>query len=196
MNYREIIAYVVIGGLLFFGIFKSCNNNTQKARIIKLTSLLDLCQHAPVKIETVHDCIMIPGKYHVILKPIHTIIHDTIIKDIAENWYDTVYRGGGWRFRYRFNVLGLLRDVEFSDFVIPKEQITITRTVLHDTCITRPLRKFMWGLYTDLTLRNFKEFPGIGLGVQGIVRERLTLGVGASSLEKGIYLNMRAGVLF
>jgi len=195
MNYREIIAYVLIGALTFFGITKSCSNGDKDKQIVSLTAQLKACMEVPPDTIIRHDSIVIPGTNQVVIKPVKVVVHDTLIKQIAESWYDTVYKGNGWRFRYKFNVLGLLKNLEFSDFVIPKESITITKTMKVDTCLT-PVRNFRIGAYMDFTTHSLKDSPGVGLGLQAIIKQKYTIGIGVLSDRNGLGENLRFGVLF
>ena len=166
-----------------------------------LESQAELIAHyksAPVKIDTVHDTIHLPGK--IIIKPIP--INDSVIQSINQSvnqstpisWYDSVFNHGGIRFRWQAS--GNLQFLSFSDFVWPKEIITITRHV--DTCIAKPIQKqplFRIGPYVGLSINSFTKFPGIEAGAQLIIKDQLTVSAGGLYLD-GIYGNVRVGWLF
>ena len=98
--------------------------------------------------------------------------------------------------RWMAQAHGSIDLIEFYDFVWPEKTVTITKKV--DTCIAREpayKAKFLhWGLYTEIQANNLKEFPGIGLGGQVVIKDRLTIGLGAVYADK-FYGNLRIGVL-
>jgi hypothetical protein len=87
-----------------------------------------------------------------------------------------------------------LNYIAFSDFVWPKEIITITRQV--DTCILKTVKPpvFRAGPYVGITLNSYRKFPGLEVGAQVVIKDQLTVSAGALYLN-GIYGNVRVGWL-
>lgn len=189
-----IIALAVIVAALIGGFWWYDHAKLKKVSLGWQT-LYTACQNAPADTVIVYDSIIIPGKTIIKPVPYKVIEHDTVIKLIKENWYSDVFKKDGVRFNYQAHTMGELLDLKFSDFVWPKEIVTITRHV--DTCATTapPPKLFRWGLYTEMQTDNFTTIPGIGLGGQVVISEQLTLGLGAA-YDKGFKGNLRFGILF
>jgi len=160
--------------------------------------LIAAYKNAPTKIDTVHDTIHLPGKIIIKPIPIKDSITDSLNHPITQSlpvcWYDSVFSQRGIRFRW--TAKGQLNYITFSDFVWPKEIITITRQV--DTCIAKPFPKqpvFRFGPYVGLSLNSFTRFPGLELGAQVVIKDQLTVSAGGLYLD-GIYGNVRVGWLF
>lgn len=196
MNIREIIAYIVIGILLFGAGFLGYKVVSGNRQLSAVTAQLSAVRNAPVKIDTVHDSIVLPGGVVIKPIPVRVVVHDTIIKQIRENWYDSTYATGGIRFRYRARIMGELRELTFNDFVFPKEIITIRKPF--DTCIEKPVPRqpfLRWGPYVGMTLNSFNKFPGMEIGAQVVIKDQVTISAGGLALD-GIYGNIRVGWLF
>ena len=159
--------------------------------------LIAAYKNAPTKIDTVHDTIHLPGKIIIKPIPIKDSITDSLNHSITQSlnvsWYDSVFNQRGIRFRW--TAKGQLNYITFSDFVWPKDIITITRRI--DTCIAKPIPKqptFRIGPYVGLSLNSFTKFPGLELGTQVVVNDQLTISAGGLYLD-GIYGTVRVGWL-
>lgn len=167
------------------------------------------CVHAPVKVDTVHDSIIIHDTH--IFKPTpkpyvpkpqpNTPIPPTAVQDsqagVCTEWYDQSYSFKGGRLRWTALVKNcIIEEMSFPEIVAPKEIIYITKTV--DTCLYSDIKKqpfLRFGPYVGLTANSFDKFPGLGVGGQLIMNDQFTLGVGYEYLD-GSYLNVRLGWLF
>ena len=200
MNWREILWLILIGILLAISLFlgvQSCNRN----KVIQSVTLeRDALKDAPKTADTVHDSIYVYDTVWIKLKGKIVTLHDTTVK-WCQAFFDSTYKftnvTGSGRIHYQIDVKDCRAGIRFLDIISPKEIVTITRHI--DTCIARPTEykaKFLhWGLYTDLSVNNFKEFPGIGLGGQVIINDQVTIGAGAMYLDR-FYGNIRIGILF
>jgi hypothetical protein len=132
----NIILYVVVGCLLSVCIIQGCKKIEYRQMAQQNYDKYRNCMDAPVHIDTVNDTIYVAGE--TIIKPIPVIqkVYDTVYVTKKETWYDSTYRGNGWRFRWRAYALGELSDITFSDFVVPKQ--IITKTTIVDTCFDKP----------------------------------------------------------
>jgi hypothetical protein len=184
-------AIVLAGGITFYvwvhGAFK------ERAQYMKL---YQDCMQAPMTIDTIHDSIVMPGEIRYKPVPVMVDIHDTIFVQERTTAYDQKFTNGKVRFRWKAKVIGEIDTIGFSEFTWPKEIITRTKTV--DTCILKPpaykAKLFHWGLYTEILANNFKDFPGVGIGAQMTINDRLTIAAGGMFLDKP-YANLRVGVL-
>ena len=190
-----ILALLLIGAVVLERVL----HDAAKNKILRSqAALIQTFKNAPARIDTVHDTIHLPGK--VIIKPIPIkdsitqSLNNSITHSFPVSWYDSIFTHSGIRFRWQAK--GDLQFISFSDFVWPKEIITITRQV--DTCITKPFPKqptFRIGPYVGLSLNSFTKFPGIEAGAQLIIKDQLTVSAGGFYLD-GIYGNVRLGWLF
>jgi len=197
LSFREIILLILIGILLSaigFLTYKTLSGNKQVKTLSEENYYL---KHLKADTLIIHDSITMPGMTLIKPIPVKVVVHDSIFVPLKESFYDSIFRGQGWRFRYRIKALGEVSELSFSDFVVPKEVQVITRQV--DTCFSKPpaYKPKFWhyGLYTELQAANFSEFPGIGLGAQVIILDRVTVGLGGV-YDKGLKGNLRIGVLF
>jgi len=194
---KQIATYVVIGILIALACFLGYKVISANSRINVLSDQVTAYKSAKADTVILYDTIHIPAEIRIKPIPVKTIIHDTIIKEISENWYDSTFNQKGIRFHWSAHILGNLNDLSFSDFVFPKEIDRITLRT--DTCFSKsPAYKaklLHWGLYAEMVGRNFKDFPGIGIGGQIIVQDQLTVGIGGVYLN-GTYVNVRIGLLF
>ena len=159
--------------------------------------LIATYKNAPTKIDTVHDTIHLPVKIIIKPIPIKNSITDSLNHPITQSlnvqWYDSVFNQSGISFRW--TAKGQLNYITFSDFVWPKEIITITRQI--DTCIAKPFPKqpfFRIGPYVGLSLNSFTKFPGIEAGAKLVIKDQITISAGILYLD-GIYGNVRLGWL-
>ena len=186
-----ILALLVIGCIVIERIAHDSNRN----KVIDSQALLIAAyKNAPTKIDTVHDTIHHPGVTIIKPVPFKVVIHDSILIPYRESLYDSVFIQGSIRFRWQAK--GDLQFLSFSDFIWPKEIITITSQV--DTCIAKPFPKqpmFRIGPYVGLSLNSFSKFPGIEAGVQVVIKDQLILSAGVLYLN-GIYGNVRVGWMF
>jgi hypothetical protein len=185
-----VIVAALIGGFWYY------DHAKLKKQSAEWKTLYRTCQNAPADTVVIHDSIMIPGVTIIKPIPVSVIIRDTIIRQIAQNWYDSVYKGDGWRFRYKAKVTGSLDYIEFIDLVAPVTTTYITRHI--DTCLVKPLPKqplLRIGPYAGVTLNSFSRFPGFELGGQMVIKDQATLSVGGQYLD-GFYANVRLGILF
>ena len=186
-----ILALLLIGAVVLERVLHDASRN----KILRdQATIISSYKNAPVRIDTIHDTIHLPG--HFIIKPIpfKKVIHDTILVPYCECWYDSVFSQTGIRFRWQAR--GNLQSITFSNFMWPKDIITITRQI--DTCITKPIPKqpvFRIGPYIGMSLNTFRTFPGLEAGAQLIIKDQLTLSVGAQYLN-GFYGSVRFGWLF
>ena len=186
-----ILAMLLIGAVVLERVLHDASKN----KILRSqASLIQAFKYAPVRIDTVHDTIHLPGQVVIKPVPVKVVIHDSILIPYRECWYDSVFNQSGISFRW--SAKGQLNYITFSDFVWPKEIITITRQV--DTCIAKPVQKqptFRYGAYVGLSLNSFTRFPGVELGGQVVIKDQLTVSSGGLYLD-GIYANVRVGWLF
>jgi len=189
-----ILALLLIGTIVIERIVHDAKRNKL---LESQASLIVRYKTAPARIDTVHDTIHLPGK--IFIKPIP--IKDSVIQSnnqsvnqsIPISWYDSVFNQRGIRFRW--SAKGQLNYITFSDFVWPKEIITITRQI--DTCIAKPFPKqpfFRIGPYVGLSLNSFTKFPGIEAGAKLVIKDQITVSAGILYLD-GIYGNVRLGWL-
>ncbi len=186
-----ILAIFLIGVIV---IERITHDNKRNKVIESQATLIAAYKNAPTKIDTVHDTIHHPGITIIKPVPVKVLIHDTVMAQQKVNLYDSVFIQGDIRFRWQAK--GDLQFITFSDFVWPREIITITRQV--DTCITKPFPKqptFRIGPYVGLSLNSFTKFPGIEAGAQVIIKDQLTISAGGLYLD-AIYGNLRLGWLF
>jgi hypothetical protein len=185
-----ILAMLLIGAVVLERVLHDASKN----KILRSqASLIQAFKYAPVRIDTVHDTIHLPGQVVIKPVPVKVVIHDSILIPYRECWYDSVFNQSGISFRW--SAKGQLNYITFSDFVWPKEIITITRQV--DTCIAKPFPKppvFRIGPYVGLSLNSLTKFPGIEAGAQLIIKDQLTVSAGGLYLN-GIYANLRVGWL-
>ena len=186
-----ILAFLLIGGVVLERVLHDSSRN----KILRdQAALISSFKNAPVKIDTIHDTIRLPGKFIVRPIPVKIVIHDTILVPYRECWYDSVFSQTGIRFRWQAK--GDLQFISFSDFAWPREIITITRQV--DTCITKTIPKqpiFRIGPYVGMSLNSFRTFPGLEAGAQLVIKDQLTLSAGGQYLN-GFYGSVRFGWLF
>jgi len=190
----SILILVLIGAIVLERVL---HDNAKNKILQGQAALILSLKNAPTKIDTVHDTIHLPGK--IIIKPIP--INDSVIQSsnqsvnqsIPISWYDSVFSHSGIRFRWQAK--GDLQFISFSDFVWPKEIITITRQV--DTCLTKPLPiqpVLRIGPYVGLSLNSFTKFPGLEAGAQLVIKDQLIISAGGLYLDE-IYGNVRLGWL-
>ena len=192
-----IFACIVIGLLTALCAFQGCQKLVFKKQASDYQLRLNACLNAPKTADTVHDTIWSYDTTWIKLKGKTEFIHDTTVK-YCQAYYDSTYKfQGQGRIHYVLSVKDCNASIQFKDIVGPKEIITITQHV--DTCITKPpeyrAKFFHWGLYTDLTVNSFKQFPGIGLGGQIVIKDQVTIGIGGIYMDR-FYGNLRIGVLF
>ena len=198
MKAREILFLVVIGILVAVVGFLTYKTVSGKSERDLLRGEINQYRNAPADTIIKLDTIYIQGGTIIKPMPVRVEIHDTVMVPYRVSWYDTTYRDGIIKFRWRSKVIGEIEQITFSDFIYPKEIVTITTHL--DTCFSKPPEyraKFLhYGLYTEVVLNDFTKFPGFGLGVQTIWKDRLTISAGAVYHQSGIYGNLRIGVLF
>ena len=186
-----ILALLLIGAVVLERVLHDASRN----KILRdQATIISSYKNAPVRIDTIHDTIHLPGQFIIKPIPVKTVIHDTILVPYCECWYDSVFSQTGIRFRWQAR--GNLQSITFSNFMWPKDIITITRQI--DTCITKPIPKqpvFRIGPYIGMSLNTFRTFPGLEAGAQLIIKDQLTLSVGAQDLN-GFYGSVRFGWLF
>ncbi len=194
-----ILALLLIGTIVIERVVHDAKRN----KILEShAELIARFKAAPIKIDTVHDTIHLPGQVFIKPVPVKFTMNDSIKNSLNHSvtqslnicWYDSVFNQHGIRFRW--TAKGQLNYITFSDFVWPKEIITITRQV--DTCIAEPVLKqptFRWGAYVGLSLNSLTRFPGLELGAQVVFKDQLTVSAGGLYLD-GIYGNVRVGWLF
>jgi hypothetical protein len=196
MTLWKVLSGLFLGVALVFLLIWQIDGCKDHKQIASVTLERDACRNAPSKSDTVHDTIYIQGGTMIKPVPYKVYIHDTVLVAMKESWYDSTYKGEGWRFRYRLKTIGELDHIIFSDFVAPKEIITITRKV--DTCIAKPLPHnplLRAGPYVGISLNNFKNFPGLEVGGQLTIKDQFTISAGYLYLDNS-YLNIRLGWLF
>jgi hypothetical protein len=194
---RPLIWISIILGFLLIGavVLERVLHDTSRNKIIRdQASLISSYKNAPVKIDTIHDTIRLSGQYIIKPIPVKTVIHDTILIPYRECWYDSVFSQTGIRFHWQAK--GDLQFISFSDFIWPRDIITITRQI--DTCITKPIPKqpiFRIGPYVGMSLNSFSKFPCFEDGAQLVIKDQLTFSAGGIYLN-GFYGNLRFGWLF
>lgn len=193
-NWIIVILAVVVAALIAG--FWWWDHSKLKKQSANWQAQYEAVKNAPADTVIRYDSIYVQGGTLIKPVPYKVIEYDTVIMRISQSWYDSVYKGDGWRFRYRAKVTGSLDYIEFSDLVAPVTVKYITRHI--DTCILKPTAYkpmlLHWGVYGELVTDNFTEFPGIGLGGQIILNDRLTIGLGGLYLD-GFKGSLRVGVL-
>jgi len=195
-DWKHVLLAIALGIAVVGWILWGVQGCTKNKVIQSLNDEIKACQNAPVKSDTVHDTTYIKGETKIKPVPVKVVVHDTIIKQINEVWYDSVFNKNGLRFRWKSRIWGSMDYISFSDFVIPKETITITKTVLKDTCLPvlkQPL--FRWGPYVGMPLNSFSKLSGVEIGAQVVVKDQLTVSAGML-LMNGVYGNITVGWLF
>ncbi len=194
-----ILALVLIAVL----VIERVVHDTRRNQILnRQTLLLAHYQSAPVSIDTVHDTIYLPGKVIITPVPLEVpvvdsvivVIHDTLPVCEKIHRYDSLFLNGPIRFRWQ--ALGSLHQIAFSDFTWPRDIVTITRHI--DTCIIKPLPQqpaFRFGPYVGLSINSLTRFPAIESGAQLIFKDQITIAAGLLYLD-GICGNLRLGWLF
>ena len=194
---RPLVWVFIILALLLIGavVLERVLHDNAKNKILRRQAALILSfKNAPIKIDTIRDTIHLPGQVVIKPFPVKVVTHDSILVPYRECWYDSLFNQGGIRFRWTAN--GQLNYLTFSDFVWPKEIITITRQI--DTCIAKPFPKqpvFRIGPYVGLSINSFTKFPVIEVGAQVVIKDQLTISAGGLYLNE-IYGNVRLGWLF
>jgi len=185
-----ILALLLIGGVVLERVL---HDSSRKKILRDHATLIKAFKNAPLRIDTIHDTIRLPGQFIIKPIPVKTVIHDTILVPYRECWYDSVFSQAGIRFHWQAK--GDLQFISFSDFAWPRDIITITRQV--DTCITKSISKqpiFRIGPYVGMSLNSLNKFPGLEAGFQLIIKDQLTVSVGGLYLN-GFYGNLRLGWL-
>ena len=179
----KIINYgllIVIGGLLFLCGDQGCRKEQYKRQAAEFQARYDSCLNAPIQIDTIHDTIHLPGGITIKPIPIKVIIYDTVWVNLRESWYDSTYIGNGWRFRWSAYTLGSLEEISFSDFVIPKEIITYTKTV--DTCMAKlpEIRSLshLWAYFRPQVIISPTKVSSATVGLIYTQKNKWGLGVG------------------
>lgn len=187
-------AFLVFLCLWFIG---GCNHKKEIARKDKIISD---CLNAPVvrHDSIIHDTI----KSIKWLKPkiVTVFIKDSTPAKFCEKYYSDTYKYVKGllvgKIDYEIHSKDCEDQVRFTNVILPIDYRTETKTVtLHDTVTFYKAKTFHWGLYTDVTLNNFQTFSGFGLGGQLIFRDQVTIGLGATYIDK-LYANVRIGILF
>ncbi len=197
MTLRETMWLLLIGILVSIGAYLTYRLVSSENKAKALSAEIYSLRHAPVEIDTVIDTIRIPGEVKIKPIAVREEIHDTVWIHEKISWYDSTFSNQGIRFRWRAKAIGELTELAFTDFVCPRETITITKQI--DTCFQKPpeyrAKLLHWGLYTEAVARNITEFPGVGAGAQIVIRDQVTIGAGAM-YQKEWYGNLRIGILF
>ena len=194
---RPLIWISIILVLLLIGaiVLERVLHDTSRNKIIRdQAALISAFKNAPIKIDTIHDTIHRPAEFIIKPLPVKIVIHDTLLVPYRVCWYDSIFSQNGIHFRWQ--AIGDLQFISFSDFTWPKDIITITRQI--DTCITKPIPKqplFRIGPYVGMSLNSFSKFPGLEAGTQLIIKDQLTISAGGLYLN-GFYGNLRLGWLF
>jgi hypothetical protein len=189
-----IIALAVIVAALIAG-FWWYDHNKLKKQSVEWQTLYRTCQNAPADTIKMKDSIVYRDTTIFKPYPVKVEIHDSVFRQERISWYDSVYKKDGWRIHYKLRTQGSLDYIEFSDLVAPKEIITITRKI--DTCINQVITQpvFRIGPYVGLALNSFNKFPGLGAGIQLVIKDQLSVSVGGLYLDN-IYVTVRFGILF
>lgn len=122
---------------------------------------------------------------------IRAYYNDTIKHQFVEN-KDTL------SYSVNFEAMGYLKWIRILNisldhhYMIVNKNHTITK--YDTTFLPEKAPLFRIGIYGDMTLDNFKTFPGLGMGIQAIIKDRVTLGIGGLILDK-VYGNIRIGWL-
>lgn len=181
-----VCLFLLITCIIFYLKVDKCN----KQRITAIAER-DACWRSPVKIDTIHDTIHLPGGIVIRPIPIKVIIHDTVFVKLVESWYDSTYIGLGWRFRWRAYTLGTIEDISFSDFVIPKEIITYTKTV--DTCLMKNpeirSKSHLWAYFKPGVVVSPFKVVNATVGLQYTRKDKWGVGVsGGYDWDKGSFV--------
>ena len=181
---NKIINYlllVVIGGLGLVCLNQSCKREKYKTLAEDYRIKYDNCIHAPIQIDTIHDTIRLPGGIVIKPIPVKVIVYDTIYVNLKESWYDSTYAGNGWRFRWKAYTIGSLGELTFSDFVIPKEIITYTKTI--DTCLIKPPEikqiSHLWAYIKPGMIIYPFQVTNATVGLQYTRKDKWGIGIGA-----------------
>lgn len=195
-----ILAFLLTGGIILERVI---HDNSKNKIISNQAAIISAYKNAPVKFDTLHDTIHLPGE--VIIKPVPVNSHrnaslttpDTLVQTHCNAslptpyYYDSIFKHNSLQFRWRAQ--GYLKFISFSDFVLSKDVITITRQI--DTCIVKPQNKaalIKVGPYVGITLNSFAKFPGIEAGGQLIIKDQITISAGGLYFDV-VYGNVRVG---
>lgn len=177
LSYCLLAVILILIGLGVYGYFKF---QSQAKQLREVTAERDYCWKAPMKVDTIHDSIVISGGVVIKPVPIKVIVHDTVFVSVRESWYDSTYIGNGWRFRWKAFAIGSLDQISFSDFVIPKEIITYTKTV--DTCLMKPPEfrslSHLWMYFKPGVIISPFKVTSATVGLQYTRKDKWGLGVG------------------
>lgn len=197
MNAREI-AWLVIIGILLAGVgflgYKTLSGNS---RIKTQEGIIYALKHPKTTITIRHDSIIIKEKVTYKPYPVKVIVVDSIPYPAqgTVSWYDSTYRKGGARFRWKAKVLGEIGEISFSDLVFPKDIVTIVTHV--DTCIEKPpqhLPKNHLGVDFNLSLNNFKEMPNVETVLWWSIKDKIKFNGGVEYDFRHSQLLGKAGV--
>lgn len=197
-NVIKYVLCVVIGILLaIVGYLSYTNLSYQKKEKMYLAKIDDLLH--PLADTTIrHDSIVYKDSIVYRPYPVRTEKIDTVFLPPrgTVSYYDSTFKKNDIKFRWRAKVLGKIDKMYFSDFVVPKDIVEIVKW--NDTCYMKPPEykpKNHWGLYTELVVNNFKEFPGVGVGLQSSIKDKFTVAAGAMYMNTTMYGNLRIGVI-
>lgn len=201
MNALNIAGAIVIGALIALCIFLGLKWNEQRQSVKHLQQQLESCENTPPVIDTIirHDTITIN-----LVKVIAKTKTDTMYLDgrlqVVNVYKDTLFTKD-FDLTYQARTIGVLKDIAFPSYVLHTPEVTITKTVVRDTTITREVYKAKnhWILEGALFGSNVTQFPGIDLGVSYSIKDRFKINAGgmydsyhATGFVKvgfGLYLN-------
>jgi len=193
MNWREIIAYVVIGILLAIMGYLGYNNITKNKRITNQEIIIEGLRHPRITQIIRYDSIIWKDSIKYKPIPVKTIVHDTVWVTVNENWYKESFKlGDSVSFNWSAKTMGTLDSIGFSNLFIKRK--TITNIQWEDTCIAKlPAyypKSHLW-IYGGATIRNFKEFPGIQAGLLWTFKDYIGIQAGPLYLfnQQQLYLN-------
>jgi len=186
---------IVIGGLVFLCIDQGCRKGRYKKDLSLYKAKYSNCINAPVKVDTLIDTVFLKGK--TVIKPVAKIvnIYDTIFIKKKESWYDSTYRNDGLRFRWKAHTIGILEEIEFSDFVIPYR--TIRERVTVDTCFDKKpvyTPKNHLGMDINLAGNRLDKMPNIDASVWWTIKDKWGVNIGGEYNTYHNELYMKAGV--
>lgn len=129
-------------------------------------------------------------------QPKALVTKETLADECPKGYYnDTTYTD---KFAVNWEAMGCIRSfrllkvsLDHNYMVIKKNQVVIQYDT---TFLPEKPPLFRIGIYGDMTLQNFKAFPGLGGGAQAVIKDRVTLGLGMLVMD-GVYGNIRIGWL-
>ena len=130
-------------------------------------------------------------------KPPSIVTKETLADDCPKGYYNDTIRVD--KFRVNLEAIGCIRSMRILSVGLDHNYMIVTKNhtvIQYDTIFKdKPSPLLRIGPYAGVTLNSFNVFPGFELGGQAIIKDQLTVSVGALYID-GLYGNVRIGILF